>query len=67
MRDDAKGQGIEAEKKLFTADHPEWKKLSTKLAESGVGIDFFIAAGGGAYMDIATIGTEYPLLFLFCK
>ncbi|EEH43520.2 uncharacterized protein PADG_08140 [Paracoccidioides brasiliensis Pb18] len=56
MRDDGKGQGTDAEKKLFTTEHPSWKKTATKLAESGVGIDLFIASCGGAYMDIATIG-----------
>jgi len=56
MRDDGKGQGTDAEKKLFTTEHPNWKKAAAKLAESGIGVDFFIAAGGGVYMDIATIG-----------
>ncbi|EER23231.1 Sec23/Sec24 family protein [Coccidioides posadasii C735 delta SOWgp] len=56
MREDGKGQGTDAEKKLFTTEHPGWKKVATKMAESGVGIDFFIAAGGGKYMDVATIG-----------
>ncbi|KAK2808367.1 hypothetical protein FQN50_004752 [Emmonsiellopsis sp. PD_5] len=56
MRDDGKGQGTDAEKKLFTTEHPGWKKTANKLAESGVGIDFFIASCGGAYMDVATIG-----------
>ena len=48
--------GIETEKKLFQTEHPGWKKTATKMVESGVGVDFFIAAPGGAYMDIATIG-----------
>ncbi|KMU75154.1 SFB3 protein, partial [Coccidioides immitis RMSCC 3703] len=56
MREDGKGQGTDAEKKLFTTEHPGWKKVATKMAESGVGVDFFIAAGGGKYMDVATIG-----------
>ncbi|KAL2381532.1 hypothetical protein RJZ90_003886 [Blastomyces dermatitidis] len=56
MRDDGKGSGTDAEKKLFTTDHPGWKKTANKLSESGVGIDFFLASCGGAYMDIATIG-----------
>jgi protein transport protein SEC24 len=62
MREDGKGQGTDAEKKLFTTEHPGWKKTATKLAESGVGIDFFIAAGGGVYMDIATIGGEFSIV-----
>ncbi|PGH12367.1 hypothetical protein AJ79_04315 [Helicocarpus griseus UAMH5409] len=56
MRDDGKGHGTDAEKKLFTTEHPGWKKTANKLAESGVGIDFFLASCGGAYMDVATIG-----------
>lgn len=56
MRDDGKLQGDDAEKKLFTAENPAWKKIASKMAEAGVGVDFFIGAGGGAYMDIATIG-----------
>ncbi|PGH21584.1 hypothetical protein AJ80_03144 [Polytolypa hystricis UAMH7299] len=56
MRDDGKGQGTDAEKKLFTTEHSGFKKTATKLAEAGVGIDFFLAAGGGVYMDVATIG-----------
>lgn len=56
MRDKGTGPGTDAERKLFTTEHVEWKKTATKAAESGIGIDFFIAAGGGTYMDIATIG-----------
>ncbi|KAL2003071.1 hypothetical protein VTN02DRAFT_5087 [Thermoascus thermophilus] len=58
LREDPKVHGTEAERKLFTTEHTGWKKTATKLAESGVGIDFFIAAPGGAYMDVATVG--YP-------
>ncbi|WEW60485.1 COPII coat Sec23p-Sfb3p heterodimer component [Emydomyces testavorans] len=47
MREDIKGQGTDAEKRLFTTEHPGWKKVATKMAESGVGVDFFIAASGG--------------------
>ncbi|KAK2731814.1 COPII coat Sec23p-Sfb3p heterodimer component [Myotisia sp. PD_48] len=56
MRDQAAGHGTDAEKKLFATEHAGWKKTATKLSESGVGVDFFIAAGGGMFMDIATIG-----------
>jgi protein transport protein SEC24 len=56
LRDDGKGSGTDAERKLFTTEHAGFKKTATKLAESGVGIDFFICAGGGTYMDLATIG-----------
>ncbi|EFQ97535.1 transporter sec-24 [Nannizzia gypsea CBS 118893] len=56
MRDQGMGPGTDAERKLFTTEHVEWKKTATKAAETGIGVDFFIAAGGGTYMDIATIG-----------
>ncbi|KAI4132443.1 MAG: hypothetical protein LQ347_002573 [Umbilicaria vellea] len=56
MRDDGKLHNIETEKKLFATDHPGWKKAASKMVESGIGVDFFIGAAGGGYMDIATIG-----------
>lgn len=63
LRDDNKLHGIETEKKLFQTEHPEWKKTAGKMVESGVGVDFFIAAAGGTYLDIATIG-KIMLCFL---
>lgn len=56
LRDKNDLHGIESEKKLFQTEHPAWKKLANKMVESGVGVDFFIAAPSGKYMDIATIG-----------
>lgn len=56
LRDKNDLHGIESEKKLFQTDHPGFKKLAGKMVESGVGIDLFIAAPAGKYMDVATIG-----------
>ncbi|KAI1942150.1 COPII coat Sec23p-Sfb3p heterodimer component [Ophidiomyces ophidiicola] len=56
LREDGKGQGTDAEKRLFTTEHAGWKKVAMKMAENGVGLDFFVAASGGKYIDIATIG-----------
>ena len=56
MRDEGKLHGIETEKKLFQTEHPGWKKTASKMVESGVGVDLFIAAASGSYMDVATIG-----------
>ena len=56
IREDPKIHGTDAERKLFTTDNPAWKKTASKLAEAGVGVDFFIAAPGGVYLDVATIG-----------
>lgn len=60
LRDKNDLHGIESEKKLFQTDHPGYKKLAGKMVENGVGIDFFIAAPSGRYMDIATIGQNIP-------
>jgi protein transport protein SEC24 len=59
MREDPKAHGTENERKLFAIEQPGWKKTAAKLAESGIGVDFFIAAPGGANMDVATIGEYY--------
>ena len=56
MRDDGKHPAGEPDKKLFTTEHPGWKKISEKMVSSGVGVDFFMAAPSGGYLDIATIG-----------
>jgi protein transport protein SEC24 len=57
LRDDNSAvAGTDAEKKLLTTEHPGYIKLAAKMVESGVGIDFFLAAPSGGYLDIATIG-----------
>ena len=57
LRDDGKGRDTDAEKKFFTTEHAGWKKTASTMVQSGIGIDLFLAAAGGGYMDIATIGT----------
>lgn len=49
--------GTDAEKKLLTTEHPGYHKAADKMTEAGIGIDFFLAAPSGGYLDIATIGT----------
>ncbi|KAI5294085.1 COPII coat Sec23p-Sfb3p heterodimer component, partial [Ascosphaera acerosa] len=56
MREDPKAHGTDAEKKHLTTEHPDWKKTATRMADAGVGIDFFVVAPGGTYLDLATIG-----------
>ncbi|KAL7797352.1 Sfb3 protein [Trichoderma ceciliae] len=56
MRDDGNHPGGELDKKLYTTEHPAWKKVSEKMTTSGIGVDFFLAAPSGGYLDIATIG-----------
>jgi protein transport protein SEC24 len=56
LRDDGKSQGPDNDKKLLTTEHPGWKKIAEKMVANGVGVDFFLGAPGGGYLDIATIG-----------
>ncbi|KAJ9158015.1 Transporter sec24 [Coniochaeta hoffmannii] len=56
MRDDGKHPGGEPDKKLFTTEHPAWKKIAERMVAAGVGVDFFMAAPTGGYLDIATVG-----------
>ena len=56
LRDDGKQHGGDAEKKLLNTEHPGWRKAAEKMVAAGVGTDFFLAAPGGGYLDIATIG-----------
>ncbi|KAM0661167.1 hypothetical protein ACHAPH_003098 [Verticillium nonalfalfae] len=56
LRDEGKHPGGETDKKLFTTEHPAWKKTAEKMVASGVGVDFFLAAPSGGYLDIGTIG-----------
>jgi protein transport protein SEC24 len=63
LRDDGKQHGGDAEKKLLQTEHPGWKKVAEKMVTAGVGVDFFLAAPGGGYLDIATIGKYNGLVF----
>lgn len=56
VRDDSQGRDSDAEKKLLTTEHAGFKKTASAMVTAGVGVDFFLAATGGQYMDIATIG-----------
>lgn len=56
LRDDGKHPGGEMDKKLYTTDHPLWTKVAEKMVAAGVGVDFFLAAPAGGYLDIATVG-----------
>jgi len=68
LRDDQKIYNTDSEKKLFTTEHPGFKKTGQKMVESGVGVDFFLASPGGGYLDIATIGKVLVyLLILFAE
>ncbi|KAL8917591.1 MAG: hypothetical protein Q9172_005775 [Xanthocarpia lactea] len=56
LRDKNDLHGIDTERKLFQTEHAEWRTMASKLVASGIGVDFFLAAASGGYMDIATIG-----------
>lgn len=56
LRDDGRNSGGEPDKKLFTTEHPAWKKVAERMVAGGVGADFFMAAPSGGYLDIATVG-----------
>ncbi|KAF5024014.1 hypothetical protein F66182_3916 [Fusarium sp. NRRL 66182] len=56
LRDNGNHTGGEIDKKLYSTEHPAWKKVAEKMAAAGVGADFFLAAPSGGYLDVATIG-----------
>lgn len=56
LRDDGNVHNTDAEKKLLKTEHPGFLKVGEKMVQSGIGIDFFLAAPSGGYLDIATIG-----------
>ena len=63
MRDDGKHPGGEPDKKLFSTEHPAWRKLAERMVSVGAGVDFFMAAPSGGYLDLATVGECRELLF----
>ncbi|KAJ9626883.1 COPII coat Sec23p-Sfb3p heterodimer component [Taxawa tesnikishii (nom. ined.)] len=55
-RDKGEARDTDAEKKLYTTEHPGFRKTATKMVEAGMGVDFFLASPSGGYLDVATIG-----------
>jgi protein transport protein SEC24 len=60
LRDDGNVHNTDAEKKLLKTEHPGFIKVGEKMVKSGIGIDFFMAAPSGGYLDVATIGELFP-------
>lgn len=56
MRDESKTNNADFDRKLLTTEHPGWKKVAEKMLAAGIGADFFLAAPGGGFLDVATIG-----------
>lgn len=46
----------EAAKNLLKTEYSGYKKLQADMVKMGVGIDFFLSAPAGGYLDLATIG-----------
>lgn len=59
LRDDGNVHNTDAEKKLLKTEHPGFTKAAEKMVQNGIGIDFFMAAPSGGYLDIATIGERH--------
>lgn len=47
----------EQAKELLKADNVSYRKLQGDLVKGGVGLDFFLAAPAGGYLDITTVGS----------
>ena len=52
----ASNENPEQEKTLLRAENQAFKKLQSDMVKAGVGVDFFLMAPAGGYLDIATIG-----------
>lgn len=46
----------EQEKVLLRTENQSFKKLQADMIKAGVGVDFYLTAPAGGYLDIATIG-----------
>ena len=46
----------EQHRNLLKTEHPQFRKMQADMVKAGVGVDFFLAAPSGGYLDIATIG-----------
>lgn len=46
----------ENHRKMLQTEHPGFRKMQAEMVKAGVGVDFFLAAPSGGYLDIATIG-----------
>ncbi len=46
----------ELSRNLLKTEHQGFRKMQADMVKAGVGIDFFLAAPSGGYIDIATIG-----------
>ena len=56
MRDKPELRDTEGERALFKTEHPGFTSTASKMTENVVGVDFFLAAPSGGYLDMAAIG-----------
>ncbi|KAI9653444.1 MAG: COPII coat Sec23p-Sfb3p heterodimer component [Alyxoria varia] len=56
LRERPEMRDTDDEKALFGTKHPGFIKVAKDMTEHGVGIDFFLAAPQGGYLDVATVG-----------
>lgn len=58
MRDKGQTQGDDGEhnREFLKTEHQGFRKCQAEMVKAGVGVDFFLAAPMGGYLDIATIG-----------
>jgi protein transport protein SEC24 len=64
LRDDGNVHNTDAERKLLKTEHPGFIEVAKKMVQNGIGIDFFMAAPSGGYLDIATIGKSSRLVVI---
>jgi protein transport protein SEC24 len=43
-------------KEILKAEHQLFKKCQAEMVKAGVGVDFFLSAPSGGYLDVATVG-----------
>lgn len=56
LRDKPELRDTDSERKVFVNEHPNYHKCAKSMVEHGIGVDFFLAAPQGGYLDLATIG-----------
>ena len=58
QRDKGQTQGDDNDhnRALLKTEHQGYRKIQADFVKAGVGVDFFLAAPSGGYLDIATIG-----------
>ena len=56
VRDKGQSATEDNEREFLRTDHAAFKKCQADMVKAGIGVDFFLSAPMGGYLDIATIG-----------